>query len=149
MANWNLYDKFREHQNDGGNVNCDTPGGNGFKVALVTATTPDQNLDEFFDDIITEVSGTNYTAGGNVCANPALTLDGSGGVKFDSDDPATWAQSGSGFSTARRAILYRDSGVAATSELVAYSDDFGADRGNVAGAFSVELDAAGIWTSAR
>jgi len=150
MANWNLYDKFREGNFDGNAINFETPGGNGLKIALVTSTyTPDQNLHDFFDDITNEVSGTNYTAGGNVCANGAATVDGSGNVKVDADDPATWSQSGTGFSNARRAILYHDTGTAATSRLIAYSDAFSADKGNVDGDFTITLDSAGIFTSAR
>lgn len=148
---WNLYDIFRENQVDGnGGFDMETPGGNGIKCALVTsAYTPNQNTHDFFDDITNEVTGTNYTAGGNVCSNPAVTMDGAGLITFDADDPATWSQNAGGFSTARRAILYRDTGTAATSQLIAYSDAFSADRGNVDGDFSITFDAAGVFTSAR
>lgn len=149
---WNLYDIFREKQIAGsGQVNMEVPGGNGFKIALVTNVyVPDQNLHDFWADAsANEVAGTGYTAGGNVLANPILTLSGAGLITFDADDPATWSQNAGGFTNARRALLYRDSGVAGTSELVAYSDAFSADRGNVDGDFSITFDAAGIFTSAR
>lgn len=120
------------------------------KMALVTGTyTPDQAAHEFFDDITNEVSGTGYTAGGNACASPTWTGPTAGVLTFDADNPATWTQDGSGFSNARRAILYYDTGTAGTSRLVGYSNDFGADSGNVAGNFSITFDAAGIYTSDR
>ncbi len=150
---WNLYDIFRRKQiaNEATAVDLNTPGGNGIKLAFVTsAYTPDQNLHDFWNDAsANEVSGTNYTAGGNVCANPAVTMDGAGLVTFDADDPATWLEHASGFSNARRAVLYRDTGVAATAELIAYSDDFGADKGNVGGDLTASFAAAGVFTAAR
>jgi len=151
MATWTLADNGRLRQLNGGGLDFDTPGGNGFKIALVTsAYTPNQNTHDFWDDAsANEVSGTGYTAGGNVLNNPSVSMDGSGNITIDGDDPATWAQDAAGFTNARRAVLIRDTGVAATSEIVAYSDDFGADRGNVAGPYSIQLDAAGIITSAR
>jgi hypothetical protein len=147
----NLYDKFREGNFDGNAINFETPGGNGVKCAIVTgAYTVDQNLHDFFDDIgANQVSGTGYTAGGNVLANGAVSVDGSGGVTVDLDDPATWSQDGAGFTDGRRAIIYLDTGTASTSRLIGYSDDFGADKGNVDGDFSVSLNASGLFTSAR
>ncbi len=145
MAAWNLYDTWRDNRLD--DTSAAVAGT--LKVALVDATTPDQNLHDFFDDIITEVIGTGYTAGGNAAASPTYTLSVAGLITFDASDPATWAQDAAGFSTARRAILYYDTGTASTSRLVAYSDDFGADRGNVSGDFSIAFDAAGIYTQAR
>ena len=147
----NLYDKFREHSFDGGAVNFETPGGNGIKAALVTAAyTVDQNLHDFFDDVsANEVSGTGYTAGGNVMANGAVTISGAGLVTVDLDDPAVWTQDAGGFTNARRVIVYRDSTVAATSEVIAFSNDFGADKGNVDGDFSATVNAAGLYTAPR
>lgn len=151
MANWNLYDKFRQKNSSGnGGVDITTLT---VKCLIVTGTyTPDQNLHDFEDDLgANEVSGTNYTAGGNAVANIVDTITGAGVVKLDGDDPATWTQHASGFSNGRRAILYVDRGGAATAnELIAYSDDFGADKGNVDGDFTIQLDATnGIFTSSR
>jgi hypothetical protein len=147
---FNLYDKFREGSFDGNAVDFESPGGNGIKCALVTGTyTPDQNAHDFFDDITNEVSGTNYTAGGNVMSNGAVTVDGSGNVTVDLDDPATWTQDASGFSNARRAIIYHDTGTASSSRLIGYSNDFGSDQGNDSGDFSISVNASGLLTSAR
>lgn len=96
------------------------------------------------------MTGTGYTAGGNACATPTWTgPDGSGVLTFDASDPATWTQNAAGFSNGRRAILYYDTGVSTTSRLVGYSNDFGADSGNVAGDFSVTFNASGIYTCSR
>ena len=147
----NLYDKWREHAHDGGAVNFETPGGNGLKVSIVTNTyTPNQNLHEFWDDgpEANEVSGTNYTLDGNATTG-TVTIDGAGLVTIDCSDPTAWAQSASGFSNGRRVIVWLDTGVSATSTLIAYSDAFAADKGNVDGEFSVTFAAAGLCTQAR
>ena len=122
------------------------------KCAIVTAAyTPNQNTDEFFTTPVgSEVTGTGYTARGNACATPTWTgPDGAGLLTFDASDPATWAQNAAGFSNGRRAVFYYDTAVNGTSRLVAYSADFGADLGNLAADFSVALNAAGLYTSAR
>ena len=98
------------------------------KVALVTNTySPSASAHNFFDDITNEVSGTNYTAGGATLASKTVTLN-AGIVTFDAAD-VTWTQSGTGFSNARYAIIYKSTGTASTSPLVAYVN-FGADVGN-------------------
>lgn len=150
MANWNLYDVFRRKQCRG--LNAVDLTSLTIKCMIVTSGyTPDQNLHDFRDDLgANEVSGTGYTAGGNTCANFTNSLSGAGLVTIDSDDPATWAQNAAGFSNGRRAILYvARGGASSADELIAYSDDFGAAYGNVAGPFSIQMDAAGIFTSPR
>lgn len=54
-----------------------------------------------------EVSGTNYPAGGNACANPVNTETGDV-IKYDADNPAAWVQDGSGPSDIKTGILYID-----------------------------------------
>ena len=99
-----------------------------------------------FDGLVGEVR----TAGGNVISTITASLDGSGNVVIDGNDPATWAQNAGGFSTARRAILYvARGGAASADELIAYSADFVADIGNVAADLIITLSASGILTSAR
>lgn len=146
---FNLYDQWRDIVADP--TRAAAIAGT-LKCAIVTsAYTVDQNLHDFWDDVsANEVSGTGYTAGGNACATPTWTgPDGSGVLTFDASDPATWSQDASGFSNGRRAILYYDTGTGSTSRLVGYSADFGADSGNVAGDFSVAINASGIYTAAR
>lgn len=147
---FNLYDKFRQKQASGnGAVNLESLT---LKAMVVTAGyTVNQNTHDFADDLgANEVTGDNYTAGGNTLANPVVSLDGSGNVTVDFDDPATWSQHATGFSNGRRFILYIDRGGASSAdELVGYSDDFGADKGNVDGDFSMQVNASGLYTSAR
>lgn len=123
------------------------------KLAIFKAFTPDQNLHNFYSDMVpatNEVTGTNYTARGNAAATPTWTgPDGAGLLTFDAADPATWLQSASGFTLGRRAILYYDTGVDATSRLVGYSADFGADVSNVAADVIVSFNVAGIYTAPR
>ena len=145
---FNLYDQWRDIVADP--TRAAAVAGT-LKLAFVTATyTVDQNVHDFFDDITNEVTGTGYTAGGNACATPTWTgPDGSGVLTFDAADPATWSQNGAGFTNARKAILYYDTGTSSTSRLVGYSNDFGADVGNVAGDVTVTFNASGIYTSPR
>ncbi len=116
------------------------------KIALLTAThTPARATQDFWDDVsANEVTGTNYTAGGNEVATKTVTT-AANVTKWDAADPATWAQSGTGFATARYAILYKDTGTPATSPIIAYHD-FGSAKGNVDGDLTIQLDAAGIAT---
>lgn len=141
----NKYDRYSLALAEGNGVNMEAPGGNGIKVAIVTVSySPNQNTHEFWSDITGEVTGTNYTAGGNVLANGIATLSGAGLVTVDFDDPAAWSQSGTGFSNGRRFIIYHDTGVAGTSRLIGYSNDFGADQGNTTNDFTMTLDSAGL-----
>lgn len=149
---WNLYDIYRRNQCRGSSNVVDlTDAVTPIKAAIVTNVyTPDQNLHDFWNDAnANEVSGTNYTAGGNALSNFTITLSGAGLVTIDSDDPAQWAQHASGFTNGRRFIVYHDTGTATTSELIAYSDAEAADFGNVSGPVTLQLDAGGIYQSAR
>ena len=100
-----------------------------FKVALVTATyAPDKDAHEFFADIDNEVSGAGYIAGGKALENITLTQDGANDrAVLDADDLA-WSVASF---TARAAVIYKDTGAAATSPLLAYID------------FDEDLEAAG------
>ena len=146
----NLYDIFRRKQASG--TGATDLSALTVKAMVVTAGyTVNQNTHDFRNDLgATEVSGSNYTAGGATLANPVVSLDGAGLVTVDFDNPATWSQHATGFSNGRRAIVYVARGGADTAdELIGYTDDFGADKGNVDGDFSVAVNAAGLYTSAR
>lgn len=146
----NLYDVFRK-KNASGSSGVDLVALTTKCMIVAAGYTPDQNLHDFRDDLgANEVSGTNYTAGGNTCANPIVTMSAAGFVTMDYDDPAVWLQSGAGFTTARRLIFYiARGGAASVDELVAYSNDFGSDKGNVTGDFTVVINASGFFTAAR
>lgn len=115
------------------------------KVALVSSSyTPNQDTHDYWDDVSTyEVSGTGYTSGGATLASKAVTYDGGTNVtKFDAAD-VSWTSS---TITARYAVVYLDTGTAATSPLIAYVD-FGSDQSSSSGTFQIVWDGAGIFTT--
>ena len=111
------------------------------KVALVTSSySPDKDAHEHFDDITNEVVGSPYVAGGATLANKAFNADDANDRgEFDADD-VTWSVA---TLTARAAIIYKSTGTAATSTLIAYVD-FGQDYSTSGEDFTIEWDAEGI-----
>lgn len=107
---------------------------------------PNQDTDVWFSSATNEVTGTNYTAGGATLGTISLTRS-TGTVTFDAAD-VVWSQSGTGFSNARKFVIYRSTGVAGTSALfsVVTAD---ADVGNVTGDLTIAWNASGIatWTT--
>lgn len=145
----NLYDIFRKKQMSGQNaIDLNVLA---VYMQIVTVThTPNQNTHDFEDDITNEVVGDNYTAGGNILANPVIALDGSGNASIDFDDPADWLQHATGFTDGRRHIFYvKRGGASSADELIGYSDAAAGDFGNVVADYSVQLAAVGLYTSAR
>lgn len=132
-----IYNSFKSKIMDG-SIDLDTDT---VKVALVTSTyAPDQDLHDFFDDVTNEVTGTGYTAGGTAMASKTVTTDTTDneGV-FDAAD-VTWASS---TITARGAVIYKSTGTASTSALIAYLD-FGADKSSSSGDFTIQWNSEGI-----
>lgn len=149
MASWYPYYTTIETQWGATAIDWDTDTQGGadtyqLKIAIVTNTyTPAPDTHNFFDDITNEVVAVNYTAGGNACANSAITR-ATTTITFDADDPADWAQNVAGFSGTFRAILYADSGTAATSPLLMYSSEFTHDTTAVP--LNLELSPSGVFT---
>lgn len=137
MADWVLYHSFKERLLDGTTkINMDT-GGDTLKILLTTAAhTPSASTHDFVDDLTNEVSGGGYTAGGASLTNQLVALS-AGTVTFDADD-VTWLQNAAGFTNARNVHLYKDTGVASTSPLIAYGT-MTADKDNVDGDFVVQI----------
>lgn len=108
------------------------------KMMLVTSAYTPLASHANKSDVTNEVSGAGYTAGGQSLTNKTVTLVGAEG-RFDAD-PVVWAASSI---TARAAVLYKDTGVAGTSTLLAYLD-FVSDFTSVAADFTVNPNAAGI-----
>ena len=132
-----IWNAFKANIMNGG-IDLDTDD---IKVALVTSTfSPNQDTEEDFADVTNEVTGTGYTADGASLANDAVTQDNTDneGV-YDADD-VTWSSS---TITARGAVVYYDSTVAATSLLICYLD-FGSDQTSTAGDFTIAWNAEGI-----
>lgn len=125
-----------------GSIDLDTDT---IKVALVTSTyTPNIDTHVFFSDVTNEVSGTGYTAGGATLASATVTQDDTNdkGV-FDAND-VSWTTA---TITARGAVLYKSTGTASTSPLIAYVD-FTTDKTSTAGTFTIQWSANGILTLA-
>lgn len=114
------------------------------KVALMPSSfLADRDANNSWADIsIQEVTGEGYTAGGMVLTGTALDRqDASDNVKFTAND-VSWVAS---TLTARYAVIYKDTGDATTSTLIA-AIDFGADKSSVNGTFTVQWNPDGIFT---
>tara|TARA_E500000305_G_scaffold105837_1_gene103696 strand:- start:60 stop:488 length:429 start_codon:yes stop_codon:yes gene_type:complete len=110
------------------------------KIMLVTSSyTPDFGAHDFKADVSNEISGTNYTAGGNTLSSLALTQTG-GTIKFDAAD-TSW--SSATITDARGAVIYDDT--LTDDPLIAYID-FGANYSSTNGTFTIAFNAGGIFT---
>jgi hypothetical protein len=110
------------------------------KVAMYTnSLTPNFNADPASYSTTNEVSGTGYTAGGIVIASPTMTIS-SGNLVFDIADSA-WASST--ITNARQASIYAD---ALAPKALIVTIDFGADFSTVAGTFTIQWPAGGVWS---
>ena len=104
-----------------------------FKIALYTSAATLTAATTAYS-VTNEVSGTGYTAGGNILtisANPAST----GTTAFLDFADTTWTDA---TITARGALIYKDGG---TNPAVAVLD-FGADKTSTAGDFQVQFPTA-------
>ena len=113
------------------------------RVILVTsAYTPDEDNHANYDDITNELPTANgYTLGGALLVNKAIGIDTTNDwSKFDADD-VTWVTS---TLTARGAVVYFDTGVPATSTLIAYID-FISDKVSNAGDFVIQWHTDGVF----
>lgn len=122
-----------------GTIDLDTDT---IKVALLNSShTQDQDTYDYFNDVsANEVTGTGYTAGGATITTPSVTQNNTDNVGvFDGDD-VTWASS---TITARYACIYKSTGVASTSPIIAILD-FGSDQSSSAGDFTIAWGANGI-----
>lgn len=122
-----------------GSIDMDTDT---IKVALVTSSySPNIDTHDFFDDITNEVSGTGYSSGGYTLANKTVTVDTTNDrAVFDADD----ITSASTTVTFRAAIIYKSTGAAATSPLIAYID-FTTDRVYTAETVLISWSSSGIF----
>jgi hypothetical protein len=112
------------------------------KVALTTSTyTPNQDTHNFFDDVTNEITGTGYTAGGVALTTSTPTYTGgTNTVSLDAAD-AQWTTA---TFTARYAVIYKDTGAAATSPVLGYVD-FGEDQTVSSGTFTIQWHADGVF----
>ena len=112
------------------------------RVMLVTNLyTVDIDAHINHSDITNEITGTGYTAGGNLLTSKTIVPDlANDFVKFDADN-GLWANS---TLTARGAVVYLDTGVSGTSTLIAFVD-FVTDKSSSTGDFIVQWHQDGIY----
>ena len=118
------------------------------RVALVTSSYTANKDDDFYDDggandvIDHELSGTGYTAKGELLGTKAVTMDDANDrAEFDAAN-SVW--SGINAGTAAAAVVYYDSGVATTSHLIAYIDQGGFPIVTNGGDLTINWNAEGI-----
>ena len=114
------------------------------KVALLdSGYTPNIDTDIFWDDVsANEITGANYTTGGETITTPTVTQDNTDNEGVFGGDDIVWTNA-VGTITARYAVMYKDTGVAGTSPLIEYID-FGADKTSENENFSISWSAEGI-----
>lgn len=110
----------------------DNPGGNTFKIALYTsAATLGASTTAY--SATNEITGTNYTAGGNTLA--AVTPTTSGTTAFTDFADTTWSAS---TITANGALIYNANASNASTVVLA----FGSDKSSSNGDFTIVFPAA-------
>lgn len=113
------------------------------KVLLTTSTyTPSQDAHDYKDDVTNEVTGTGYTAGGATLGTKSNSYDGGTNVRTLDAADVSWASS---TITARYAVIYVDTGSAATSPLIGYLN-FESDKSSSSGTFQITWGVNGIIT---
>lgn len=113
------------------------------KVLMVTdSEVPNFDTHDFRNDVVQEVTGTGYTAGGVVITGTELTLSG-GVLTYDAND-ASWA--GSTIANAMAAIGYFGRGGASSADELVFLSDFVTAASSSSGTFTVQWNAAGIFT---
>ncbi len=126
--------------------------GDAFKIALYTsAATIDANTTAY--SATNEVTGTNYTAGGNALTNQGVTTvatSTSAGTGYTDFNDVTWTNANI---TARGALIYNttpsatnNSGGTLTNAAVC-ALDFGSDRTSTLGDFTIIFPAPGNTTA--
>ena len=107
------------------------------KVLLIANLSymPDKDLHDFLNDVTNEVpNGNGYTTEGQALANKAVAQDDINDRAVFTADDNVWPNA---TFTARAAIIYKYTGVASASPLIAYID-FGADKSASAGNFQID-----------
>ena len=116
--------------------NHDFDGGATYKIALYTSSKTVSVSDPTSYNTTNQISGTNYTAGGNTLANPAVGRTGS--TSFVDFDDTSWTTA---TFTARYAQIYQSSGGAASGNNSVLVLDFGGNFTATAGTFTIQFPA--------
>ena len=113
------------------------------KAALLNAV-PDQDTTVYWDDISsTEVTGTNWSAGGQTLASASVGVNTSTNVtKLDAADVSVASVTVSGVEAI---AIYKDTGTASTSPVLGIGD-LGATGASSGGSLDITWNASGILT---
>ncbi len=113
------------------------------KMAMITdAATPNFDTMDFWNDLeANEVSGTGYTAQGNVLTGTELTLSG-GVLTYDAADPS-WPTST--ITNAMAGVFMFDRGGATTADELIGLLDFVTAASSSGGTFTIQLAAGGLY----
>lgn len=115
-----------------GNIDYDTDT---FWVQLVTsAYTENKDTHTKRSDVTNEVTGTGYTAGGQVVAVTVGAVDTANDRVVLTFGAVTWPSS---TITARKAVVYKRRGGVATADELVYVNDFGSDVISTNGTFTL------------
>lgn len=96
------------------------PAANALKCMLVGSTyTPDIDAHDFRSDVTGEVSAVGYTAGGVVLSGVTWTYDAANNWSVLTATSPTWSPMAA---TVRYAVVYGNTGSAATDPLLGYID---------------------------
>ena len=115
----------------------DNPGGNTFKIALYTSSAT-LGASTTAYAVTNEVSGTNYSAGGNTLSSVTPTTGGT--VAFTDFADTTWS---SATITANGALIYNSTESDAAVVVLA----FGGDKTSTNGDFTIQFPTAGASTA--
>jgi hypothetical protein len=104
--------------------------------AMLTTSTYTENKDthDFRDDVTNEVTGTGYTAGGKVIPVSVAAVDTANDRVVVTIGPVDWTAS---TITARKMVVYKRRGGAATADELVFVNDFGSDVISASGTFTV------------
>lgn len=114
------------------------------KMAMITdSATPNFDTMDFWNDLsANEVSGTGYTADGQVLTGTEVTLSG-GVLTYDATDPA-WTTST--ISNAMAGVFYFDRGGATSADELIGLLDFVTAASSSGGTFTIQINASGLFT---
>ncbi len=124
------------HNGSGGGTTTTTGTGNTFKIALYTSSATLAASTTAYATT-NEVSGTNYTAGGNTLTNVDPSASGTTALTDFAD--TTWSDA---TITANGALIYNSSTTAGTANRAVVVLAFGADKTSTAGDFTITFPAA-------
>ena len=124
------------HNGSGGGTTTTTGTGNTFKIALYTSSVTLAASTTVYS-ATNEVSGTNYSAGGNTLTNVDPSTSGTTALTDFAD--STWS---SATITANGALIYNSSTTAGTANRAVVVLAFGGDKTSTAGDFTITFPAA-------